>query len=94
MQKILRLAPMYHRELGTIDNFAKGIKITLHKRFVDTNSTKWVNYLKQLVGTYNCQEHQSLGENTPKNVVIDTKKHKEFRNLTMTKVSTTIKSLR
>ena len=62
-----------HRALGIIDNFAKRIKLTLNKRFVDTNSTKWIDYITKVITTYNNQEHRSLGEATPNKVVKDTK---------------------
>jgi hypothetical protein len=62
-----------HRALGIIDNFAKRIKLTLNKRFVDTNSTKWIDYITKVITTYNNQEHRSLGETTPNKVVKDTK---------------------
>ena len=62
-----------HRALGIIDNFAKRIKLILNKRFVDTNSTKWIDYITKVITTYNNQEHRSLGETTPNKVVKDTK---------------------
>ncbi len=68
-----------HGALGIIDNFAKRIKLTLNKRFVDTNSTKWIDYIEKVITTYNNQEHRSLGETTPNQVVKDTKTQEKFK---------------
>ncbi len=40
-----------HRALGIIVNSAKRIKLTLSKRFVDTNSTKWIDYIEKVITT-------------------------------------------
>jgi hypothetical protein len=70
-----------HRALGIIDNFAKRIKLTLNKRFVDTNSTKWTDYIEKVITTYNNQEHRSLGETTPNKVVKDTKIQEKIQTI-------------
>jgi hypothetical protein len=70
-----------HRALGIIDNFAKRIKLTLNKRFVDTNSTKWTDYIEKVITSYNNQEHRSLGETTPNKVVKDTKIQEKIQTI-------------
>jgi hypothetical protein len=70
-----------HRALGIIDNFAKRIKLTLNKRFVDTNSTKWIDYIERVITIYNNQEHRSLGETTPNKVVKDTKTQEKVKTM-------------
>ena len=70
-----------HRALGIIDNFAKRIKLTLNKRFVDTNTTKWIDYIERVVATYNNQEHRALGELTPNKVIKDTETQEKVQTI-------------
>ena len=58
-----------HHALGIIDAFAKNLKRTLTKEFLDNKNTNWIDHLKTIVSNYNDTPHESLDMISPNEVL-------------------------
>ena len=54
-----------HKSLGIIDNFARRIKRTITKIFLNTKSTVWYSQLPRIINLYNESPHSSIDDLTP-----------------------------
>ena len=54
-----------HASLGIIDRFARSLKTILHKRFVEYNSTNWVDNLSKIIEQYNNSPHSAINDIKP-----------------------------
>ena len=54
-----------HFALGIIDNFAKRLKLIFAKKFLKNKTKNWVQYLHEIITTYNNSPHSALDGLTP-----------------------------
>lgn len=54
-----------HHALGLIDSFARILKITFTKLFLQNNNTNWVDHLDEIINNYNNTPHSSLNNIEP-----------------------------
>lgn len=57
-----------HHALGIIDSFAKKLKTILSKLFIKNNSSKWINYIDEIIRKYNNTPHSGILDLKPNNV--------------------------
>lgn len=60
-----------HFALGIIDNFAKRLKLIFAKKFLKYKTKNWVQYLNDIIKTYNNSPHSALDELTPNEALKD-----------------------
>ena len=73
-----------HKALGIIDNFARRIKATLTKTFLDDKSTRWINKIEAIVQNYNFSEHSGIANIEP-NEATQEKNYVQILDLNMAK---------
>jgi hypothetical protein len=54
-----------HFALGIIDNFAKRLKLVFAKKFLKYKTKNWIQYLNEIIKSYNNSSHSSLDGLTP-----------------------------
>lgn len=54
-----------HKVLGIIDRFALNIKTTLSKLFLRNNNIKWLDFIDNIIDSYNDTPHSSIAFLTP-----------------------------
>jgi hypothetical protein len=54
-----------HFALGIIDNFAKRLKLIFAKKFLKYKTKNWIQYLNEIIKSYNNSSHSSLDGLTP-----------------------------
>ena len=62
-----------HHALGVIDAFAKHLKRTLSKEYLDNKNTKWIDILPTIVEQYNDTPHSSQEAITPNELYLTRK---------------------
>ena len=60
-----------HFALGIIDNFAKRLKLIFAKKFLKYKTKNWVQYLNNIIETYNDSPHSALDQLTPNEALKD-----------------------
>ena len=77
-----------HASLGLIDRVARTLKTILHKRFVKSGTTNWIDNLSTVVNQYNNTPHSAIDDiksndaEKPENIytIIDINLEKKKKN--------------
>ena len=69
-----------HHALGLVDNFARNLKKTLTRIFLQTNSTNWVDYLEEVINNHNDIPHVALDNIKPNNAFLE-KNHRKIYDI-------------
>jgi hypothetical protein len=78
-----------HHALGIIDNFAKRFKSAINRNMEDDKTHRWINFVPNIVNTYNSSPNSSLDNEAPNNI----KKNIEVKpDMTEAQVKTTQKN--
>ena len=75
-----------HFALGIIDNFAKRLKMIFAKKFLKYKTKNWVQYLNEIIQTYNNSPHSALDDLTPIEALKDENFDKIFEINTIKKM--------
>jgi hypothetical protein len=66
--------------LGLIDNFARNLKKTFTRIFLQTNSTNWVDYLEEVINNHNDIPHVALDNIKPNDAFLE-KHHRKIYDI-------------
>ena len=69
-----------HHALGLVDNFARNLKNTLTRIFLQTNSTNWVDYLEEVINNHNDIPHVALDNIKPNDAFLE-KNHRKIYDI-------------
>ena len=69
-----------HHALGLVDNFARNLKKTLTRIFLQTNSTNWVDYLEEVINNHNDIPHVALDNIKPNDAFLE-KNHRKIYDI-------------
>ena len=69
-----------HHALGLIDSFARTLKITFTRIFLQNNSTNWINHVDEVVDNYNDMPNSALKNIKPDNSFLE-KNHRKIYDI-------------
>lgn len=69
-----------HHALGLIDSFARTLKKTLTRLFLQHNNTNWINELNDIIKNYNAMPNSALENIKPDNALLE-KNHRKIYDI-------------
>jgi hypothetical protein len=69
-----------HHALGLIDSFARTLKITFTRIFLQNNSTNWISHVDEVVDNYNDMPNSALKNIKPDNAFLE-KNHRKIYDI-------------